>query len=95
MDSLMGQVTNMRARRLFRHCAIIVLSAAVARSKELQGYRCSDDVDCNFPGCNDQPCAEHEDDELCQNGVWAVKCVSICAQTRVARCDGAATEGPV
>jgi hypothetical protein len=90
----------MHARRLVPYCAILLLSAVVARSKELQGYRCSADADCQFSGCHDQPCAGHEDDELCQNGVWAVQCVSICGccmqeeeLKHVAGRNGAAVEG--
>ena len=41
----------------------------------VQGYACSLDADCQYPGCNDTPCSTGGT-MACNNGVYDAICVS-------------------
>jgi len=69
---------------------LLVVLAGLINS--VQGYACSSNADCQYPGCNDLSCSCSSSDyrcingfwtgfPSCKNGIWDASCVSTaCAQ---------------
>jgi len=58
-----------------RKCAFQLLVILAGLVNSVQGYACSSDADCQYPGCDDVPCGTSSDSQ-CNNGVWNAECNS-------------------
>ena len=55
-----------------RQLAFLIFLFLAGLVSSVQGYACSSSADCEYPGCNDNPCSSSA--SYCINGTWGAYC---------------------
>ena len=89
-DLFVRRVANINLRlklatRVLKAGTAAALAVLVAASQvgSAQAYNCTNDAQCQYSPCNDQPCSSS--DSYCVNGKWRAFCVSCTPITEAPR----------